>query len=110
MSYILALFLPGVAVMAKGRIGLGILLCLLHITIIGWLPACIVAFAIINETDRKRDLKALQRAEVKQSASKPATPHVPHYSIHIPQIPPTGQTTQTSVWNTKYQNRHGGKP
>lgn len=61
MSYILALFLPGVAVMVKGRIGLGLGLLLLQFTIIGWIPACAVAFAIINEQNRKAEIRKYTR-------------------------------------------------
>ncbi len=54
MFYVLAIFLPGIAVMLKGRIGLGLLLCLLHITILGWIPATIIAFVIINGENNKQ--------------------------------------------------------
>ena len=59
--YILAIFLPGVAVMFSGRIGVGILLTLLHITLIGWIPATIIAFFIINEQRQKKLTHELPR-------------------------------------------------
>jgi len=52
--YILALFFPGVAVIFAGRVGLGLLLCLLHITIVGWIPATIIAFFLIHEQRQKQ--------------------------------------------------------
>ena len=61
MSYILALFLPGVAVMVKGRVLTGLLLLLLQFTVIGWIPACFVAFAIINEQNRRQDMRQMAK-------------------------------------------------
>ena len=52
--YIFAVFFPGVAVIVAGRIWLGILLCLLHITIVGWIPATIVAFFLIHDQRQKK--------------------------------------------------------
>ena len=54
MSYILALFLPWLAVMFKGRIFVGILLLILQLTVIGWLPATVVAFFVISDANKKR--------------------------------------------------------
>ena len=51
--YILALFLPWLAVMLKGRLVTGVVLLLLQLTLIGWLPATAVAFFIINEENKK---------------------------------------------------------
>ncbi len=51
--YILALFLPWLAVMLKGRMVTGVVLLLLQLTLIGWLPATAVAFFIINEENKK---------------------------------------------------------
>lgn len=53
MMYILALFLPWLAVMLKGRMVTGVVLLLLQLTLIGWLPATAVAFFIINEENKK---------------------------------------------------------
>jgi uncharacterized membrane protein YqaE (UPF0057 family) len=57
MIYVLALFLPWLAVMLKGRILVGIVLLVLQLTLIGWLPASIVAFFIISDENRKQALK-----------------------------------------------------
>ena len=54
MIYVLAILLPGVALIVSGRIGLGILLLLLHATIIGWIPAAIIAVAVINNQENKK--------------------------------------------------------
>ncbi len=56
MSYILALFLPWLAVMLKGRIFTGIVLLILQLTVIGWLPATVVAFFVISDEHKKRSL------------------------------------------------------
>jgi uncharacterized membrane protein YqaE (UPF0057 family) len=37
-----------------GRVGLGLLLCVLHITIVGWIPAMIIAFFLIHEQRQKQ--------------------------------------------------------
>ncbi len=57
MSYILALFLPWLAVMMKGRVITGVVLLLLQLTLVGWIPATIVAFFIINNANNKKALK-----------------------------------------------------
>ena len=53
MSYILALFLPWLAVMLKGRVLVGIVLLILQITLIGWLPATVVALFIVHQENTK---------------------------------------------------------
>ena len=55
MSYILALFLPFLAVMLKGRVLVGIVLLVLQVTLIGWLPAAIWAVYALGQykTDKK---------------------------------------------------------
>jgi uncharacterized membrane protein YqaE (UPF0057 family) len=57
MLYILALFLPFLAVMLKGRIIVGVVLLVLQITLIGWLPATIVACFIINNENNKKHIE-----------------------------------------------------
>lgn len=57
MSYILALFLPFLAVMLKGRVLVGIVLLVLQVTLIGWLPATIVAFFIIHQENTKQAIR-----------------------------------------------------
>lgn len=53
MSYILALFLPWLAVMLKGRVFVGIILLILQITLIGWLPATVVALFIVHQENTR---------------------------------------------------------
>jgi uncharacterized membrane protein YqaE (UPF0057 family) len=57
MLYILALFLPFLAVVLKGRIIAGVVLLLLQLTLIGWLPATIVACFIINNENNKKHIE-----------------------------------------------------
>lgn len=64
MSYILALFLPFLAVILKGRVLVGIVLLVLQLTLIGWLPATLVAFFIIHQENTK---KAIREAMGRQS-------------------------------------------
>jgi uncharacterized membrane protein YqaE (UPF0057 family) len=52
--FILAVFLPGIAVIMSGRVWIGIFLCLLHITIVGWIPATIIAFFLIYDQQQKK--------------------------------------------------------
>lgn len=54
MMYVLALLLPGVAVLLSGRILVGILLLILHATIIGWIPAAIIAVLIVHDEEQKK--------------------------------------------------------
>ncbi len=55
--YILALFLPWLAVMLKGRMVTGVVLLLLQLTLIGWLPATAVAFFVINDENKKQAIE-----------------------------------------------------
>ena len=65
MLYLLALFLPFLAVMLKGRIIVGSILLLMQITLIGWLPATIVAcFIINNENNKKYIADAMRKKHV----------------------------------------------
>lgn len=54
MLYLVALFLPGVAVMLTGSVLTGLVLCALQLTGIGWILATIVAFLIINNSYNRR--------------------------------------------------------
>lgn len=68
MIYILAIFLPFLAVMLKGKIGTGIVLLLLQITVIGWIPAIVIAWIVIAraEADRRhRETLAVLKVTVK---------------------------------------------
>jgi uncharacterized membrane protein YqaE (UPF0057 family) len=68
MLYILALFLPFLAVMLKGRVIVGMILLLLQLTVIGWLPATIVACFIINNENNKKHIE--QAIKKNQAAVK----------------------------------------
>lgn len=57
MSYILALFLPFLAVMLKGRVLAGIVLLVLQLTLFGWLPATIAALFIIHQENTKQAIR-----------------------------------------------------
>lgn len=54
MIYILAVFLPFLAVMLKGKIGTGIVLLLLQLTVFGWIPAIAVAWIVLWRTESAR--------------------------------------------------------
>lgn len=54
MIYILAVFLPFLAVMLKGRVLTGLLLLILQVTVIGWLIAAPLAIVIIMRVESER--------------------------------------------------------
>ncbi len=56
MDYLLALFLPGIAVMLKGKVWMGIALILLQLVVLGWIPATIIAFIVINQSNNEKKL------------------------------------------------------
>ncbi len=64
MLYILAFFLPWLAVMIKGRIFTGIFLLILQLTLFGWIPATIAALFIIHNENTKEAIRkmAVQKA------------------------------------------------
>lgn len=68
MIYLLAMFLPFLAVMIVGRLGTGIVLLLLQLTLVGWVPAIIVAWVIIFnakiDKQHKELIKTLQPREM----------------------------------------------
>lgn len=64
MSYILALFLPWLAVILKSRILTGVVLGILQLTLVGWIPASIVAMFVISSANNKKVLQeALKDAQ-----------------------------------------------
>ena len=68
MDYILALIFPWLSVMLKKRMGAGIGLLLLQITIIGWPLATLWAFFIINQENKRNKVKqARQKALLQKS-------------------------------------------
>jgi hypothetical protein len=60
VRYVLAIFLPSIAVLLCGRPLMAIILFLLHLTILGWPLATLMAWLIIH--DHKADLRARQLA------------------------------------------------
>ena len=52
-----AILLPGISMIFRGHIFTGILCGILHLTLIGWIPAAIWAVYALNQykTDRKID-------------------------------------------------------
>lgn len=51
MIYILALLLPFLAVMIKGKLGAGFALLLLQLTVVGWIPAVIIAAWLVSRAE-----------------------------------------------------------
>ena len=67
MIYALAILLPWLALMLKGKLVQGILCLVLQITLIGWLPATIWAIVVINNENGERRhremLEAVRRGQ-----------------------------------------------
>ncbi len=62
MKYLLAIFLPWLALMLCGKILQGILCLILQITLIGWIPAVIWAIVVLNKQDADRRTDKIVRA------------------------------------------------
>ena len=54
MIYAVAILLPWLALMLRGRVIQGLLCLVLQITVIGWLPATVWAFVVINNDNQER--------------------------------------------------------
>lgn len=54
MMYAVAVLLPWLALMLRGRVFQGILCLILQITLIGWLPAAIWAVMVVNSDNEER--------------------------------------------------------
>jgi uncharacterized membrane protein YqaE (UPF0057 family) len=54
MIYVVAVLLPWLALMLRGRVIQGLLCLVLQITVIGWLPATVWAFVVINNDNQER--------------------------------------------------------
>ncbi len=54
MMIVLAILLPWVALLLRGKIIQGLLCLVLQVTLIGWLPAAIWAVVVINNDDKER--------------------------------------------------------
>lgn len=58
MIYLLAVLIPGLAIMLCGRTWVGILCLALQFTILGWLPATLWALAIAMEAGIAKRVRA----------------------------------------------------
>ncbi|TCT08149.1 YqaE/Pmp3 family membrane protein [Aquabacter spiritensis] len=54
MMYAVAVLLPWLALMLRGRVFQGIFCLILQITLIGWLPAAIWAVMVVNSDNQER--------------------------------------------------------
>lgn len=54
MIYLVALVLPWLALLVRGRILQGILCLLLQLTLLGWIPAAVWAVLVINNDNAER--------------------------------------------------------
>jgi uncharacterized membrane protein YqaE (UPF0057 family) len=54
MMMVIAVLLPWLALMLRGRIFQGLLCLLLQITLIGWLPAAVWALMVVNNDNQER--------------------------------------------------------
>ncbi len=52
LNIIIALLLPWLALLMRGRILQGILCLILQVTLIGWLPAAVWALIVVNKDER----------------------------------------------------------
>ena len=58
MSYILAILLPPLACFLNGKILTGLLLLVLMLTIVGWIPAAVIAVLVVNDAKADRRIKS----------------------------------------------------
>ena len=66
MSYLMAWIVPCVPCFLKGRIGAGIGLLLLQITFLGWIPAALIATAVVNDANREKAAKQQGQAMARE--------------------------------------------
>ncbi len=59
MMFAVAVLLPWLALMLRGRVFQGLLCLILQITLIGWLPAAIWAVMVVNSDNEERRHRAL---------------------------------------------------
>lgn len=68
MIYLLAIFLPWLAVMLQKRFGVRLLLFFLQITLLGWFPAIWIAFSVIKKMNRQKKIEvAIKKALIQKS-------------------------------------------
>jgi uncharacterized membrane protein YqaE (UPF0057 family) len=54
MIYLVAILLPWLALMVRGRVFQGILCLLLQVSLLGWIPAAIWAVLVVNNDNADR--------------------------------------------------------
>ena len=54
MIYLLAILLPTVALLIRGHFWQALICLLLHLTVVGWLPAALWAVFVIHEDEENR--------------------------------------------------------
>lgn len=90
MLYLVALIFPAGALFGAGKPGQGFFAIILQLTVLGWLPATIWAFMVVNQRNAERRQKALIEAQrlateqqtaallaAQQAAAATATPPTP---------------------------------
>jgi uncharacterized membrane protein YqaE (UPF0057 family) len=60
MIYLLAVLLPSIALLIRGHIWQAILCFILHLTLIGWIPAAIWACFVIQNDDNERRYREMR--------------------------------------------------
>jgi uncharacterized membrane protein YqaE (UPF0057 family) len=54
MIYLVAIVLPWLALLVRGRVFQGILCLILQITVLGWIPAAVWAVLVVNNDNAER--------------------------------------------------------
>jgi uncharacterized membrane protein YqaE (UPF0057 family) len=57
---LIAILLPWLSFMLRGKILIGFLCLILQVTVIGWIPAAIWAVYDINNSEREKRIRALE--------------------------------------------------
>lgn len=70
MKILIAVLLPPLAVLLCGRVVLAIVLLVLQITMIGWIPAAIVAAYVVSQNDAEKRVERLAAAMGRTNANK----------------------------------------
>ncbi len=70
MIYAVAILLPWLALILRGKVFQGILCVILQITVIGWIPATIWAIVVINNDNQDRRHREMLAA-VKSGSIRP---------------------------------------
>jgi uncharacterized membrane protein YqaE (UPF0057 family) len=70
MIFAVAVLLPWLALLIRGRIFQGLLCLILQITVIGWIPAAIWALVVVNNDNQERRHKELIETLQAQTADR----------------------------------------